>query len=133
MHLIEGWVRSTGILDMEALMFDQTDILRFCRARKFKEIDVKAMMTRFGEWYEAENVSTLYDTWDFPELPAVKAALPHGMHKYDKVGRPIYIRKIGETDFDAFFASSTNERLVRYITWQMEYYKYHAFPVMSRI
>ena len=68
MQLIEGWVRETNIIDMEALIFDQTDILRFCRARKFKEADIKEMITSFAEWREAENVDTLNETWIMPEL-----------------------------------------------------------------
>ena len=45
MNLIENWLRSEQIIDMEALLFDQTDILRFCRARKFDEAKVKLMFT----------------------------------------------------------------------------------------
>ena len=89
MQLIEGWVRSTSILDMEALIFDQTDILRFCRARKFKEADIKAMITSFAEWRVAENVDTLRETWTMPEYSVFKEVYPNGPHKIDKEGRPI--------------------------------------------
>ena len=42
--LIKGWVQESGVLDMEELRFDDSDILRFCRARKFKEAAIKEMM-----------------------------------------------------------------------------------------
>ena len=91
------------------------------------------MLNQFAEWRQTENVDTLYETWSFPELHAVKVALPHGMHKHTKEGRPIYIRRVGICDFDAFFAAATEDRLVRYISYQMELYKYLAFPSMSRL
>ena len=50
MNLIAEWVRQNNILDMEALQFDNTDILRFCRARKFNEAKIKTMIQNFAEW-----------------------------------------------------------------------------------
>jgi len=44
------WVRETSVIDMEALMFEQTDILRFCRARKFDVGKIKTMIQSFAEW-----------------------------------------------------------------------------------
>ena len=72
-------------------------------------------------------------TWSFPEKAALQAALPHGFHKHDKLGRPVYIRRIGMVDFDAFFAAATSERIIMNIIYQMEMFKYHVFPAMSRI
>ena len=40
MHAIVEWCRSTGTIDMDELVFDNTDILRFCRARKFQEAKI---------------------------------------------------------------------------------------------
>ena len=91
------------------------------------------MLTQFAEWRQTEQVDTLYETWSLPELPAVKAALPNGIHKNTREGRPIFIRRVGVCDFDAFFAASTEERIVRQVTWQQEAYKYHIYPSMSRI
>jgi len=44
MEEITSWVRDTGVLDMEALQFDQYDILRYCRARKFDVAKIKIMI-----------------------------------------------------------------------------------------
>ena len=52
MHLICRWVRQTGILNMNAMKFDERDILRFCRARKFDEDKIKSMIEDFAEWRE---------------------------------------------------------------------------------
>ena len=133
MNLIAEWVRQNSILDMEALQFDNTDILRFCRARKFNEAKIKTMIQNFAEWRQQEEVETILETWDFPELEQIRVAMPQGLHKNDKLGRPIYIRKLGVTDFDAFFASATNERLSRHVIYQLEDFKYRLYPVSKRV
>ena len=38
------WVKENQVLDLDALLFDETDILRFCRARKFDAEKVKVMI-----------------------------------------------------------------------------------------
>ena len=83
-QLILDWVRNENILDLEKMHFNETDILRFCRARKFDEAKVKTMIRNFAEWYENENIENLLYTWEFPEKAALQAALPHGFHKHDK-------------------------------------------------
>ena len=113
MQEIESWVRNENILNMEMLRFDSHDILRFCRARKFDVVKVKLMLSEFAQWRKDENIDTLYETWDFPEMPAVQKALPNGVHKVCMIGRPIFIRRVGMVDFDAFFAASEPDRMVR--------------------
>lgn len=76
MNLIAEWVRQNSILDMEALQFDNTDILRFCRARKFNEAKIKTMIQNFAEWRQQEEVETILETWDFPELEQLRVAMP---------------------------------------------------------
>ena len=91
------------------------------------------MISNFATWYEEEKIHDLLETWTFPEDRAIKAALPYGLHKYDKLGRPVFIRRVGVVDFDAFFKASTPERVIRHITWQNEEYKYLIYPTMTRI
>ena len=86
MHEINNWVISNNILDLDALAFDLHDILRFCRARKFDVEKVKLMLSNFAQWRVDNGVDSLYETWQFPEEKALKAALPHGVHKTDKEG-----------------------------------------------
>ena len=103
MRLITLWVRRTGVINMNDLNFDETDILRFCRARKFDEAKVKEMLENFAEWREEEEIDTLYETHVFPELAIWKATYPHGHHKCDKEGRPIKIERGGSCDYEALF------------------------------
>jgi hypothetical protein len=39
---------------------------------------------------------------------------PHGYHKIDKLGRPIYIERAGMLKVDKVFEISTEERLVKH-------------------
>ena len=59
--------------------------------------------------------------------------MPLGLHKNDKEGRPIFIRRVGMADLDAFFAAATQERMVLHIAWQNEEFKYLVYPALARI
>lgn len=86
MNQVLTWVQDENILDMHALCFDETDILRYCRARKFDLAKVKTMLSDFAEWRRENEIDTLLETWDFPELEECKRALPNGLHKFDNTG-----------------------------------------------
>ena len=53
---------------MDLLVFDENDILRFCRARKFDLAKIKEMLINFADWRRRENVDTLLETFYFPGL-----------------------------------------------------------------
>ena len=89
MQQIELWVRDDNILDMKFLQFDQNDILRFCRARKFDIPKIKIMVSEFAQWRQDQSIDTLLETWDWPEKPEFKALYPFAAHKTDKLGRPL--------------------------------------------
>lgn len=44
------WVTLTEIGDMKAMHFDDYDLLRFCRARKFVLADMQIMWQNFINW-----------------------------------------------------------------------------------
>lgn len=45
---------------------------------------------------------------------------PHGYHKTDKLGRPIYIERVGYLNVDEIFKSTTPERLLDYYALSYE-------------
>jgi hypothetical protein len=53
------------------------------------------MFTAYLDWREKENVTDIADNFDFKELDQVRAVYPHGYHNVDKLGRPVYIERIG--------------------------------------
>ena len=63
------WIMATGIADLEALHFDDHDILRFCRARKFDIQQIQIMFTNFINWRREQEIDNIITEYDFHERP----------------------------------------------------------------
>ena len=87
--------------------WDDHDLLRFCRARKFVLADVKTMLSKALKARKEGQVDTILDDFVFSELDTVKGLFPHGYHGMDKIGRPIYIEKMGLLDSEKLYAATT--------------------------
>lgn len=74
---------------------DDHTLARFLRARKFKIPDALTMINNYLEWRVTFGTDEAR-FFEFPELPQVKEVYPHGYHKTDRHGRPIYIERIGK-------------------------------------
>ena len=48
------------------------------------------------------------------EIDLVRKYLPHGYCGIDKLGRPIYIERMGLLQMDELFTHTTEERMIRY-------------------
>lgn len=44
----------------------------------------------------------------------MKDIYPHGYHGTDKLGRPVYIERIGKLDINKLFTITTEERIIRH-------------------
>lgn len=71
------------------------------------------MFSNFILWRKANDVDNI-DEYEFSEIDEVKKLYPHGYHKTDKLGRCIYIERIGQLNLDELFKITTEERLLRY-------------------
>lgn len=49
-HHFKEWISATQIVDLEKLHFDDHDLLRFGRARKFELPKMQEMFTNFVNW-----------------------------------------------------------------------------------
>jgi hypothetical protein len=67
-----------------AYQYDEYDLLRFCRARKFDLGLVQLMFTNFIKWRQEEGVEDVMNTYEFPEREQVQVVYPHGYHMTDK-------------------------------------------------
>ena len=129
---IIAWIRQSGVLDLDKLRFDEADILRFCRARKFDNDKVRTMITNFAEWREAEGIDNLYETWYWPDKVAFKELYPYGIHKTCKLGRPIQIERPGVADINRVITEIAAEGIIGNLNWQCEWFRYHINPACSR-
>lgn len=69
--------------------FDDYDLLRFCRARKFIWDDVKTMFVNFINWRKENGIDTIIEDFDFPEEDEVHRCYPFNFHGVDKEGKPV--------------------------------------------
>jgi hypothetical protein len=108
------WILATGLGDLEKLHFDDHDILRFCRARKFDLPKMQIMFQNFANWRIEQSVDEVIDTYKFTERAQVQEVYPHGYHGVDNQGRPVYIERFGLLDVPRLFAITTEERMIRH-------------------
>lgn len=57
------WIAATEIANMEQLHFDEHDLLRFARARKFDLQKMQVMFQNFMTWRREAEVDTIIDTY----------------------------------------------------------------------
>jgi hypothetical protein len=62
---VRDWVKAED-LDPESF-FNDHDLLRFCRARKFVVEDVQLMFSNFIIWRRQEKIDDIFETFEFPE------------------------------------------------------------------
>ena len=60
------------------------------------------------------------ESFEFPEVNAIKEIYPHGFHKTDRLGRSIYIERYGLIDMKKIFSLTTEERMIRYYIREYE-------------
>jgi len=75
---------------------------------------MQLMFTNFINWRRENNVDTIIEDFVFSERDAVMAIYPHGYHGVDRLGRPIYIERIGILNVPKLFEVTTEERMIRH-------------------
>jgi hypothetical protein len=53
--------------------------------------------------------------FDFYEENELKKVYPHGLHKTDKMGRPIYIESTGKVDLKKILQVTSLERCIKFM------------------
>ena len=69
-----------------------------------------------------------FQNYDFNEILEVKKIYPHGYHKTDKSGRPIYIEILSKVNITELFKISSEDRLMRYYIKEYERTMIYRFP-----
>ena len=106
-------------------------LIRFLRARKLDLNKTFEMFTKYLKWRLENNIEEI-SKYEFSELPKVKVFYPHGFHKVDKMGRPLYFEITGDLNVDELFKITNSERLLKYEMKQYEYLLNHMFPICSQ-
>ena len=112
---------------------DDLFLLRFLRARKFDLEKTTEMFKKFLQWRIDMHVDELREHYEMENLIQVKKLYPHGYHRTDKIGRPIYIELYDKTDVKGLFQITTEDKMVKYYIKQYERQIKYIFPACSAV
>jgi hypothetical protein len=124
------------ILTEEGLIRKRDDdnyLLRFLRARAFNIAKAKAMFEAMLEWRKDIGADTIKETFQFPEREAIKELYPHFHHKTDKMGRPVYIERLGQLQVDELLKTTTMDRMLLYHVKEWETLIDWKIPACSKM
>jgi len=112
--------------------FDDYYLLKFCRARDFNIEGTLEMFKNFIKWRNDNGVDYICENFEFPEFNKVLKLFPHGFHKVDKEGRPIYYQILSKLNTSELFKVVTTERLIKYFTQCYELMMKYKFKACSK-
>ena len=114
-------------------LYDDLFLLRFLRARKFDLEKTMLMFKKFLQWRIDMKVDDLRENYQLEHLIEIKKLYPHGYHRTDKLGRPIYIELYDKTDVNGLFKLTTEDKMVKYYIKQYERQVKYIFPACSAV
>ena len=113
--------------------YDDLFLLRFLRARKFDLEKTMEMFKKFLKWRIDMKVEEINQSYELENLIQVKKLYPHGYHRTDKIGRPIYIELYDKTDVNELFKITTDDKMIKYYIKQYERQIKYIFPACSAV
>ena len=114
-------------------VYDDLFLLRFLRARKFDLEKTMLMFKKFLQWRIDTKVDEISQSYEIENLIEIKKLYPHGYHRTDKLGRPVYIELYDKTDVNGLFKVTTEEKMVKYYIKQYERQMKYIFPACSAV
>lgn len=113
---IRTWIQNE--LNISSGLYDDWNILRFCRARKFKVKAVKKMLLDYMKWLEDEKCLDILSE-DMTDITSkMNQSYPHGYCTTSKNGNPVWIERWMDCDFSKILDVATEAELKRYFTRQ---------------
>ncbi|XP_044730159.1 SEC14-like protein 1 isoform X2 [Chrysoperla carnea] len=90
---------------------NDTTLLRFLRARDFNVEKAREMLSHSLVWRKKYQVDKILSEYELPKV--VVDYFPGGWHHQDKVGRPLYILRLGQMDVKGLLKSIGEEGLLK--------------------
>jgi len=112
-------------------VYDDVYLLRFLRARKFDLEKTVEMWTNFINWRKENNIDDILNL-EFKDVEAAKEHYPHLWFRTDKLGRPIFIERMGKLDFDSLVKAVPLERLQQHFIYDYERLQNKIFPACTK-
>lgn len=117
-QFIESLRRELPELEKDTTRFTNEYLYRFSKARHFDMKETVKMLEAHIEWLEENDVANIA-AFEYGELPQVRVAFPHGYHGVDKLGRPIYVQRLGRTSPESLFQVTNWDRFIKF--WIQSY------------
>ena len=95
-------------------------LLMFLRARQFNLLKAMEMWVKDKEWRKEFGTDTVLEDFDFPEYQQARLAYPRIYHKVDKLGRPVYIERIGKINLAQLNKVCSNEKMLKNHVYEYE-------------
>ena len=90
------------------------------------------MSKNFIQWRKENSVDYICENFHFTEFDQVLKCYPHGFHKVDKEGRPIYYQLLSKLNVKKLFEITTSEKLIKYFTQIYEILMRYKFKACSK-
>ena len=111
--------------------FDDYYLLKFCRARKFDLEKAIKMFKKFLSWRKENEVDEIENLY-LKEFDDILKYYPHGYHKVDKQGHPIYYQIISKLNTEKLFSIISSENLLKYFIQTYEITMKYKFKACSK-
>ncbi|KAK2195216.1 bifunctional CRAL-TRIO lipid binding domain superfamily/CRAL-TRIO lipid binding domain/CRAL-TRIO [Babesia duncani] len=105
--------------------------VRFLRARSFDIKKTTVMLEKYFAWRQEQQVDLIVETDMSSIRDTVRLYYPHGYHGIDKLGRPIYLERLGRASISKLLENVTTEQLTKYYIQRYEYLVHVAMPAAS--
>lgn len=131
----DGAIHNDAYAESEPPSYQDTQLLRFLRARNFNVQAARTMYLKAEAWKKEIGLDKLVREFKFDERQDV-AAFGWCMyfHKVDNLGRPIFVQDLGNMDVTNVFKRTTPERVILNFAVTLELavrHRYEACTVSS--
>ena len=128
---IKGYLKNKHNID-GGIRWNDFNILRFCRARKFEVNKIVKMIDEFIIWFENNKYNSIGEV-DMKKYDNLKIWAENGYHFTDKHGRPVYIDLIDSLRTKEIFENYTDPSLTLYYVQSYERLVNIILPECSRL
>jgi hypothetical protein len=111
--------------------YDSSYLIRFLRARRYDLSKTYEMFVNFLNWRKEINLDN-EKPFELVEIDKLKVFYPHGFHKVDKKGRPIFIDLLGEIKIEETLKITSLDKLIMYQISKQEKLMNEIFPMCSQ-